>query len=79
MKLKEGWVVDPKDDKPSVSLSLFALSVVTLLTVGLLNVFSLVSTIGPFSEFFYAASALYFGRRLNINKSGITADSDKKE
>ncbi len=79
MKLKEGWVVDPKDNNPSVSLSLFVLSVVVLLIIGLLNVFSVVSTIGPFSELFYAASALYFGRRLSISKSGVSAETDKKE
>lgn len=73
MQLDILWIVDPKTKEPSVSLTNLVLAIVFLLTAGALNLAGVVQTTSIALEYFGLASALYFGRRMNIN--GKTYDS----
>lgn len=71
------FVVDPTTGNKSVSLTLLVAGFVLVVAAGGLQVAGVVSSTGPFTELFYSASALYFGRRLNI--SGKSFSSEKAE
>ncbi len=63
------WVVDPETKKPSVSLTLLVVSVILFVGLGVLDILGKIKGIGVFSELFFTATALYFGRRnLDFNK-----------
>lgn len=72
------WLKDPKDDKPSVSLTLLVLSCIVLLIVGLLDCFGIIKSTSIFLEFTMSLIALYFGRRLTF-KGQVFGDSEEKE
>jgi predicted permease len=57
------WLLDPKDKKPSVSLTLLVISVLALIIVGSLEIMNKINTTSIFEQFFYTQVALYFGRR----------------
>jgi UDP-N-acetylmuramyl pentapeptide phosphotransferase/UDP-N-acetylglucosamine-1-phosphate transferase len=62
------WVIDPKNDKPSVSLTLLLLAVTLFVIAGILNICNIIDGVGVFSEFLYTTCALYFGRKLDMNE-----------
>jgi len=73
--MKINWITDPKDSNPSVSLTLLLISLVLVIGFGTAQVLNKVQTMGPFTELFYSAVALYFGRRLNIGGKGFSSDT----
>jgi len=68
------YLNDPKDNKPSVSLTLMVLAGVALTIIGILDVAGVAKTTSVFPEVFYSSVALYFGRRFNISGKVISAD-----
>lgn len=60
------WVADPKDGKPSVSLTILAVSFGLLVVAGGLEVFEVTKSTGPFMELTLSSIALYFGRRFSF-------------
>jgi hypothetical protein len=61
------WIIDPKTEKPSVSLTLLVLATSLFITLGIFEVVGLVKSVGVFVEFLYTTCALYFGRKLDFN------------
>lgn len=57
------WIKDPKDNNPSVSLTLMMYSFIGVLSVNILVSLGKLPNTGIMSEIFYATAALYFGRR----------------
>lgn len=74
MKSSDLFVEDPSTGQKSVSLTLLVASFIAVAAAGGLQVAGLVSSTGPFLELFYSASALYFGRRLNIKGANYSSD-----
>jgi hypothetical protein len=70
------YLKDPKDDKPSVSLTITMASYLPLL--GLSIKLALEGNIDPLSNLFLATAALYFGRRLSYGKKVLSEDKEKK-
>jgi len=69
------WIADPKDNKPSVSLTLLISSCVILSILGVLESIGIVKSTSIFLELTMSFIALYFGRRITFK--GQTFDSDK--
>jgi hypothetical protein len=70
------YLPDPKDGKPSVSLTMLAISFVAVLGFSIASVLEYSKEPGPLMELFYATAALYFSRRVQI---GAKTFSSKKE
>ena len=81
MNLK--YFVDPKNNLPSVSLTLMLVSFILLVVLSTLKALEHVNSVGAFQELFYATAALYFGRRVQVNNklfsSGEPAEKEKKK
>lgn len=77
MKLKLAWIVDPKTNKSSVSLTNFCLSVAFLLIVGSLQVAGKINDTGLAVEYFGLSCALYFGRKFSF--AGKTFEPESVE
>lgn len=77
MNLNKLWVPDPKDGKPSVSLTLLLFSALMFFIANTLLMLGKVNTIGFILEFTYSCIALYAGRRFTF--SGKQFSSDKAE
>ena len=79
MNLNKLWVLDPQHKgKPSVSLTIMVISIIILITVGVMQVLDMVKSTGPFLEFTYSSMALYFGRKLNIGSKIFSSDKAEK-
>jgi hypothetical protein len=78
------WIVDPKDGKKSVSLSVLILSV-AMAAVGVgLECFKVIESSGAAQEFFMACAALYWGRKMTSAKgssmeAGVSEEPQEKE
>lgn len=70
---------DPKDGKPSVSLTVLWLSIAYLLTLGVLQAMGKVNDTGVAMEFFGISSALYFGRRVSFGGKDYSANNNDEE
>jgi hypothetical protein len=68
------WQNDPNTKLPSVSLTLGLIATILLTTSGILQVLGHVNNVGPFTEMFWGAWALYFGRRFNIGGKQFTSE-----
>jgi hypothetical protein len=79
MNLSLIWVRDPKDDAPSVSLTVLVVSLIYLVTMGALQALGKIQDVGIATEFFGVSSGLYFGRRLSFSKTGTDVSSDQKQ
>lgn len=78
MNLNSIFVISPKTGQPDVSLTLL---VVTFLGAGLgaiLQMAKIVDNASIALELFYASSALYFGRNLNISKDKSISAGESK-
>lgn len=73
------YAKDPKDNTPSVSLTILWISVVYLLTLGVLQVLGKVTETGIAMEFFGMSSALYFGRRVQFTKGSANLQTDNTQ
>lgn len=73
------WVNDPKDSKPSVSLSNLVVSIVYLLAMGVLQALGKVQDSGMAMEYFGISSALYFGRRVQFGGKSFNTDIQSEE
>lgn len=71
------YLIDPKDGKPSVSLTMMVVGLVLIIASGVAQVLGAISSLGPFPELFYSSVALYFGRRFSI--AGKTYESSEPE
>jgi hypothetical protein len=71
------YLNDPKDGKPSVSLTITLATYLPLL--GLAIKVALEGNIDPLTNLFFATAALYFGRRINYNKKIMSEDKEKKK
>ncbi len=58
------YLKDPKDDKPSVSLTLLGVTFLPLL--GIAVKLAIAGNVDPLTNLFYACTALYFGRRVTL-------------
>jgi len=66
------YLKDPKNNKPSVSLTAFAISFILFAGLSVAASLGYVKDTSSLAELFYACSALYFGRRFQLalgNKS----------
>lgn len=70
------WIKDPKNDKPSVSLTILALSIVILLVSGVLEMMGKIQSTSIAAEFFYGACATYFGRRVKFGDKEFGQNAD---
>jgi hypothetical protein len=68
---------DPKDGKPSVSLTNLVISITYLVVMGVLQALGKVQDSGMAMEYFGISSALYFGRRVQFK--GKTYDTNINE
>lgn len=68
------YLTDPKDDKPSVSLSLLAVTFLPLL--GFSIKMAINGNIDPLTSLFYTCTALYFGRRLTIGTKTFSSNKE---
>jgi len=66
MKVNLAWVVDPKDNKPSVSLTNLCISILFLVVAGILNLAGVIKETGIVVEYFGVSAALYFGRKISF-------------
>lgn len=75
------WLKDPKDSKPSVSLTLMVISFVALLAASTFHLAKLTENTSSLTELFMTTCGLYFGRRIQL-KSGnaleAKAESESK-
>ena len=71
------YLKDPKDGTPSVSLTFLVLSFI--LAAGFSVAAALDQTKDPeqLMQLFYACSALYFGRRVNIGNKTYSSEESK--
>jgi len=76
MKVNLPFVVDPLTDKPSVSLTNLVISVLFLLVASGLDLAGKVKDTSSAVEYFGISSALYFGRRININGRDFSSESE---
>jgi len=73
------YAKDPKNGQYSVSLTILWISVVYLLTMGVLQALGKVQDVNVAMEFFGISSGLYFGRRVNFTKDSAQVESSNKE
>ena len=73
------YAKDPKTGQYSVSLTILWISVVFLITMGVLQALGKVQDINMSMEFFGISSGLYFGRRVNFSKDSAQVESADKE
>lgn len=71
------WLKDPKNKKPSVSLTLMVISFIIAIAVAILMVFKQVEQSGIILELFYGTSSLYFFRKLTFRGKNIQIEQDK--
>lgn len=74
----EAWVVDPKTNEKSVSLTLLMFSYILLCFVGGLQVAEVIQSLSIFPELFWTTTALYFGRKLSPKGKLVLKDSSDK-
>lgn len=72
------WLIDPKNNHKSVSLTLLIISFMVLVVVGLLDVFRVVESVGVFLELFLSTGALYFGRTMVFNNKKYGTEKAEK-
>jgi len=72
------YLVDPKTDKKSVSLTFLVIAFVLLVGFTIAEALELTKLPGSFSELFYACAALYFGRRVQIGSKTFSSEKDTK-
>lgn len=65
------WISDPKDNKPSVSLTLLIISFLLVIGAVILEVLGKIDTTSISAEIFFGCAATYFGRRISFNKLKI--------
>lgn len=70
---------DPKTQEPSVSLTILWLSVIYLITMGVLTALGKINETNVAMEFFGMSAGLYFGRRFNINKGSVEVQPTSNE
>jgi len=70
------YLTDPKDGKKSVSLTFVVITFVLVTGFSVGVAINKVEGIGPLMELFYACSALYFGRRLNIGNKIFSSEKE---
>lgn len=78
MRINIPIVVDPLTNKPSVSLTNLVISILFLLVSASLDLAGKVKDTSIAVEYFGISSALYFGRRLNINGRDFSSESEDK-
>lgn len=71
------FVTDPVNKLPSVSLTILIVAFTAVLVAGSLEMAGVVKSTSLFSEVFYSAVALYFGRRFSSN--GKVFSSEKAQ
>lgn len=79
MKINLPWVVDPVKKQPSVSLTNFVISMLSVIVVGWLKVTGKVNDTSIFLEYFGISCALYFGRNLSISGRQYQVEDIKEE
>lgn len=77
MSLK--YFIDPKNKKPSVSLTLMLVSFILLVILSTLKALEHVNSVGAFQELFYATAALYFGRRVQVGNKLFSSEEETKK
>lgn len=68
---------DPKTGEKSVSLTILWISVIYLISMGVLQALGKVGDTGMAMEFFGVSSGLYFGRRIDFNKTTKTSSVEQ--
>lgn len=58
---------DPKNDGPSVSLTIMIVSLGLLIGAGIGQLLGKFDSVGPFVEIYVTNAMLYYGRRANFN------------
>lgn len=66
------WIIDPKTNTPSVSLTVFVIATIMYVAAIAANLFGVDLDTGLITQFWYGSGGLYFGRRLSVSKDGIT-------
>lgn len=72
--MKLVWINDPKDNSPSISLTLLIVTFAITSVLGVLEALEKVKSTGPFVEILLSFIALYFGRRLKFKGQDYSAD-----
>jgi hypothetical protein len=73
------YLEDPKDKKPSVSLTMMLLSFLILLGFCISSTLGYTKDPDALKELFYACAALYFGRRVSINNKSFSGKEKPSE
>ena len=72
------YLLDPKNDLKSVTLTFLVISYVLLVIAYVLQAGEYIKSVGYLPELFYSCSALYFGRRVKIGDKVFSAGEEKK-
>ena len=70
------YLPDPKDGKPSVSLTITLATYLPLLVLSIK--LAVEGNIDPLTNLFFATAALYFGRRHNYGKKTLSETKEKQ-
>jgi hypothetical protein len=71
------YLKDPKNNEPSVSLTITLATYLPLLVLSIK--LALEGNIDPLTNLFFATAALYFGRRINYNKKILSEDKKSEK
>lgn len=67
------YLTDPKTNQKSVTLTFLVISFMLLVGFSAAGALDYVTNINSLSELFYACSALYFGRRVEVGNKTFNA------
>jgi len=73
------WVDDPKNNKPSVSLTAFWLTLILVLVLSVLEAAEKIKMPAYLLEVLVTTSVLYFGRRASFKTKHIEMDNKSNE
>ena len=78
MNLDKVFIIDPKTELPSVSLTMLVLSFLGAGLASILQMAKIVDNASIALQLFGISCGLYFGRNLNVSKESIKIEEDGK-
>jgi hypothetical protein len=72
------YLIDPKNNLKSVTLTFLVISYALLVAASVLQAGEFIKSVGYLPELFYSCSALYFGRRVQVGSKIFSSEADKK-
>ena len=70
------WMVDPKNGKQSVTLTLMIISFILLVAGVIAMIFGKIDSIGPLLELYVTNTVLYYGRRAKLKTKNLSVEQE---